>query len=76
MAIDDLYFRLRISEELKKRVEAAATANDRSMTAEIIARITASFAPDEMDVEDPELIDIIADFDRLRRRIIASRKRK
>lgn len=45
------------------------------MTAEIIARIIASFAPGDLDVQDPELIDIIADFDRLRRKIIASRKR-
>lgn len=46
------------------------------MTAEIIARITASFAPDDLDPQDQDLVDIIADFDRLRRKIIATRKGK
>ncbi|WP_183721144.1 Arc family DNA-binding protein [Rhizobium sp. BK060] len=76
MAIDDLYFRLRIAEELKERIAAAARANDRSMTAEIIARLTASFSVDDVDPNDRELVDIVADFDRLRRRVIQSRKTK
>ncbi|MGR9441709.1 Arc family DNA-binding protein [Rhizobium leguminosarum] len=76
MAKDDLHFRLRISEKLKQQIAAAAHANDRSMTAEIIARLSASFAPDDLDPDDPELVDIIADFDRLRRKVIAIRSRK
>jgi hypothetical protein len=73
---DDLHFRLRISEKLKQQIAAAALANDRSMTAEMIARLSASFAPDDLDPHDPELVDIISDVDRLRRKIIASRSRK
>lgn len=43
MARDDLHFRLRIPEELKKKVEEAASKNQRSMTAEIIDRLEHSF---------------------------------
>jgi len=42
MAREDLHFRLRIPEDLKKRLAAHADLNGRSMTAEIIARLTAS----------------------------------
>ena len=76
MAIDDLYFRLRIAEELKERIAAAARANDRSMTAEIIARLTASFSVDDLDPNDSELVDIVADLERLKRRIIQSHRTK
>jgi hypothetical protein len=75
MAKDDLYFRLRIAEGLKQQIAAAARANDRSMTAEIIARLTASFSSDDLDPNDTELIDIVADFERLKRRVIKSRQR-
>ncbi|WP_018688704.1 Arc family DNA-binding protein [Ahrensia kielensis] len=43
MAREDLHFRLRIPEELKKLVEDEAKTNNRSMTAEIIARLQNSF---------------------------------
>lgn len=43
MAREDLHFRLRIPEELKKAVEEAADANRRSMTAEIVSRLEQSF---------------------------------
>jgi hypothetical protein len=43
MARDDLHFRLRIPDELKARVENAASENRRSMTAEIIDRLEKSF---------------------------------
>lgn len=39
MARDDLHFRLRIPDELKTKIEAAAAKNRRSMTAEIVARL-------------------------------------
>ncbi|ASY68865.1 Arc family DNA-binding protein [Sinorhizobium fredii] len=45
MAREDLHFRLRIPEGLKDRIEEAAAANNRSMTAEIIDRLETSFAP-------------------------------
>ncbi|MGY5791895.1 Arc family DNA-binding protein len=74
MARDDLYFRLRIPEELKLKVLAAARANDRSMTAEIVARLATSFAADHVDPNDAELVDIVADIERLKRRVISSRR--
>jgi hypothetical protein len=39
MAREDLHFRLRIPEDLKNEVEAAAAKSNRSMTAEIVERI-------------------------------------
>lgn len=73
MARDDLHFRLRIPEELKLRVSAAARANDRSITAEIIARLESTFSSDTIDPTDTELVDMVADLERLKRRIIGSR---
>lgn len=43
MAREDLHFRLRIPEDVKRLVEAAAAENHRSMTAEIVARLQSSF---------------------------------
>jgi bacterioferritin (cytochrome b1) len=46
MAREDLHFRLRIPEELKQRIETHAELNHRSMTAEIISRLTDSLNDD------------------------------
>lgn len=43
MAREDLHFRLRIPEELKKRIEVAADKSRRSMTAEIVAALEEAF---------------------------------
>lgn len=43
MAREDLHFRLRIPEDLKQLVEAEAERNNKSMTAEIVARLEMSF---------------------------------
>lgn len=43
MSRDDPHFRLRVPTELKTRIEAAAAENNRSMNAEIVARLEASF---------------------------------
>ncbi|WP_417425583.1 Arc family DNA-binding protein [Hoeflea sp.] len=43
MTREDLHFRLRIPEGLKKRIEAAAEQNHRSMTAEIVVRLEETF---------------------------------
>ncbi|MDM8346455.1 Arc family DNA-binding protein [Pseudochrobactrum sp. sp1633] len=43
MAREDLHFRLRIPEDLKNKIEEAASANRRSMTAEIVNRLETSF---------------------------------
>ena len=47
MSRTDPQFNLRIPEELRDRVMAAAKTNKRSATAEIIARLEASFGVDE-----------------------------
>jgi hypothetical protein len=44
MSREDPQFKLRMTEDLKARIEDAAKANNRSMNAEIIARLEASFA--------------------------------
>lgn len=49
MARDDLHFRLRIPEDLKLQIESAAKENHRSMTAEIVARLSASFSADRIE---------------------------
>lgn len=62
MAREDLHFRLRIPEDLKQKIQEAAEANRRSMTAEIVARLEQSFlqAPlplaglDDLDSLPPE----------------------
>jgi hypothetical protein len=43
MAREDLHFRLRIPEDLKKKVEEAAAKSERSMTAEIVSRLEQTF---------------------------------
>jgi predicted transcriptional regulator len=45
MSRDDLHFRLRIPEALKRRIELVALSNRRSMTAEIIAALDEAFPP-------------------------------
>lgn len=47
MARDDLHFRLRIPEDLKSRIEASASANHHSMTAEIVSRLEKSFSEEK-----------------------------
>lgn len=43
MSREDLHFRLRIPADLKEKVERSAQASNRSMTAEIIHRISLTF---------------------------------
>lgn len=62
MARDDLHFRLRLPEEIKLKIEEAAEANRRSMTAEIVARLEESFQPDMFGVPkgaQPEIKEIL-----------------
>jgi hypothetical protein len=64
MSKDDLHFRLRIPDDLKSQVEDAAFENNRSMTAEIIFRLRASF-DDEKAGRGKRLSDISVKLDRL-----------
>lgn len=47
MGREDPQLKLRLSEDLKDRVAEAARRNNRSVNAEIVHRLEASFAPDE-----------------------------
>lgn len=60
MARDDLHFRLRIPDTLKERIEAAAAANNRSMTAEIVSRLERSF---EMEDEWQNTLERVSDLE-------------
>lgn len=54
----------------------ASVINERSMTAEIIARLEASFPPDFDGDPDAELLAIFADIDSLKRKLVQSHKRR
>ncbi|WP_180881362.1 Arc family DNA-binding protein [Brucella sp. 191011898] len=47
MAKDDPHFRLRIPEDMKKRIEIAASENQRSINAEILYRLQTTLDMDE-----------------------------
>lgn len=62
MAIDDKHFRLRLPEQLKQRLQTSADDNGRSMTAEINARLEASYLflkPEMLKGATPELVNLI-----------------
>lgn len=48
MGREDPQLKLRLAEELKQRVTDAARRNNRSVNAEIVSRLEASFAPEEI----------------------------
>lgn len=64
MPKDDLHFRLRIPDDLKAQVEAAAVENNRSITAEIISRLRESF-DDEKIGRGARIMDISSKLDRI-----------
>lgn len=80
MARHDPHFKLRIPDHLKERIRLAGIANDRSMTAEIVARLEASFLIDgttPVDPEDAELAVLLTDLENLKQKLIrAHRMRK
>jgi hypothetical protein len=55
MAADDPMMRVRLPLDLKGRIAASAKAANRSMNAEIVARIEASFSPAPATVERERL---------------------
>lgn len=60
MSRDDPHFRLRVPEELKAKVEAAANKKRRSMTAEIVDRLEETFRQDEWLPTGQGYADLIA----------------
>jgi hypothetical protein len=62
MSREDLHFRLRIPEDLKKRIEESAAENRRSMTAEIVERLEESFKNRANGQPEPiAVIEVILD---------------
>ncbi|MDX0057924.1 Arc family DNA-binding protein [Sinorhizobium meliloti] len=57
MARQDPHFRLRIPEDLKSRIEDAATRNRRTMTSEIIARLESTFSREDVPADVKGIID-------------------
>lgn len=66
-ALDDPRHNLRLSLELKNKIAHAAVDNGRSMNAEILARLDASFAP-ETKREIENLLRAFADVDAPKRK--------
>lgn len=56
---------LRMPPELKERVEAAAKANNRSMNAEIVSRLAATFDVPSKNLEN-RILNPLSETDRLR----------
>ncbi|MDE3789603.1 Arc family DNA-binding protein [Sinorhizobium meliloti] len=57
MARQDPHFRLRLPEDLKSRIEDAATRNRRTMTSEIIARLESTFSREDVPADVKGIID-------------------
>ncbi|MGE7204919.1 Arc family DNA-binding protein [Sphingomonas sp. NPDC019816] len=53
---DFSYFRVRLPNDLKALIEEASYASKRSMNAEVISRLEASFAQDQESADDKETI--------------------
>ncbi|WP_081593605.1 Arc family DNA-binding protein [Rhizobium mesoamericanum] len=49
MSRGDPHFRLRIPQDLKREIEAAARANSRTITSEVVYRLEQSFGRSETD---------------------------
>ena len=69
MKQSDPQFKLRIPQDLKEQLEAAAKENSRSVTAEIIHRLQISLASDLLQIDDDppmsQLDTLAAKVDRL-----------
>jgi len=74
---DDPYFRLRVPEVLKIKIEEAAAENHRSMTAEILARLEQSFDPLIAEVHGGrDMLDVLAEMSERIVRKIREEERK
>lgn len=70
MARDDPHFRLRIPEALRNRIANAAFDNHRSLNAEIVARLEASFDSPAFlagigDISEAEMTELVGAFYRV-----------
>lgn len=62
MARDDPHFRLRLPPDLKARVEDAARAAGRSINAEIVQRLEASFAAPQAAMTEERLRALLEEY--------------
>ena len=60
MSRDDPQMKIRLPAELKTRIEGASIANNRTMNAEIVARLVASFASEQGSLFDDKAVDLAA----------------
>jgi hypothetical protein len=72
MAKDDPQFNLRMSADLRKKVTIAARENNRSVTAEINARLESTFSAEEIYSETTAVREIIDRADFLLKRLTKS----
>lgn len=64
-------FGLRLLPELRARVEEAARQSKRSLNAEIVARLEASFS--DILSSDEDFVDVISEIEKLKYRLIQKR---
>lgn len=60
----DPQFKLRLPTDLKQLVEEAAKANNRSMNAEIVARLQDSFTLSMQNAPEPRKVELLTEYDR------------
>ena len=74
-----LQFRIRMTPEIKAAIVDAAARNNRSINAEILARLESSFHSDRLlgiDPQDVEIIDILEELEQLKSKVAKLRKDK
>lgn len=59
MARNDPQINLRLPTTLKKQIEDAAASNNRTITAEVVARLQDSFVPNLLGMAWPDLIETL-----------------
>lgn len=72
-------FKLRMTPEIKAAIERAAALNNRSINAEILARLEASFltgAVHDVDPADVETLDILDELEELKSKVAKLRKNR
>ncbi|WP_210183210.1 Arc family DNA-binding protein [Rhizobium leucaenae] len=71
-------FMLRMSEGMRDRIRVAAKRNNRSMNAEIMARLEESFSSGgipEADPEDVEMQDVLSELEHIKLKIVKLRRK-
>ncbi|RAX42377.1 hypothetical protein DQ393_05925 [Rhizobium tropici] len=74
-----LQFRIRMTPEVKAAIVAAAARNNRSINAEILARLEESFQSGRalgIDPKDVEIVDILEELERLKSKVAKLSRKK